>query len=307
MSRLESMRIVDPVLSTIAQGYKNAAFIGEKLFPVVEVAKEAVRVPTFGKEAFMLYNSLRAPRSATKRIDWSVGSTRVVLEEHSLESAVDDREVEDAADGIKPFIRAVNVVMRILRLEAEVLAAQKATDPNTYPTNNKITLSGTAQWSDYDNSDPIANIESAKQAIADAIGIFPNVLVLGGPVYAALKHHPKIIDRIKYSQTGVATPDLLAKLFDLDQVLVGDAVYSDSQGNFTKVWGKHAILAYVPAPQEAAQEVPAFGYTLRKQGRPVVTKYRDENAHSTITQVSDIYAIAVLGAGAGYLIQNAVA
>ncbi|MDW6764449.1 hypothetical protein RNQ22_03640 [Escherichia coli] len=31
---LKGKRVVDPVLTSIARGYKNAAFIGERIFPV---------------------------------------------------------------------------------------------------------------------------------------------------------------------------------------------------------------------------------------------------------------------------------
>ena len=55
--RLKQLRIVDPVLTEIARGYKNAAYIAEALFPVVPVDKEGVIVPLFGKEAFRLWDT----------------------------------------------------------------------------------------------------------------------------------------------------------------------------------------------------------------------------------------------------------
>ena len=57
---LKGKRVVDPVLTSIARGYKNAAFIGERIFPVVLTDKEGVRVPTFGKTAFVEYDTERA-------------------------------------------------------------------------------------------------------------------------------------------------------------------------------------------------------------------------------------------------------
>lgn len=38
---LKGKRVVDPVLTTVARGYRNASFIGEQLFPVVHMEKEA--------------------------------------------------------------------------------------------------------------------------------------------------------------------------------------------------------------------------------------------------------------------------
>lgn len=57
---LKGKRVVDPVLTSIARGYKNAAFIGERIFPIVQTDKEGVTVPTFGKSAFVEYDTERA-------------------------------------------------------------------------------------------------------------------------------------------------------------------------------------------------------------------------------------------------------
>jgi len=60
---VDSLRIVDPVLTTIARGYKNAQLISEALFPVAPMDKEGGKVPQFGKEAFRIYKTERAPRA----------------------------------------------------------------------------------------------------------------------------------------------------------------------------------------------------------------------------------------------------
>ena len=40
---------IDPVLTNLALGYKQAEFIGERIMPVVFTDKEGLRVPVFGK------------------------------------------------------------------------------------------------------------------------------------------------------------------------------------------------------------------------------------------------------------------
>ena len=51
---------VDPVLTNLAVGYKNAEFIAEKIFPQVFTDKEGVQVPVFGKGSFVEYDTKRA-------------------------------------------------------------------------------------------------------------------------------------------------------------------------------------------------------------------------------------------------------
>ena len=73
-----------------------------------------------------------------------------------------------------------------------------ATTAGNYPTGNKVTLSGTSQWSDYSGtSDPCADIETAKEAVRAKIGKRPNTVAMGAAVWAKLRLHPKIIDRIR--------------------------------------------------------------------------------------------------------------
>ena len=58
--RLSALRVVDPVLSSLALGYANAEYVGNKLFPIVNIDKEAGKIPKFSKETFMVYQTNRA-------------------------------------------------------------------------------------------------------------------------------------------------------------------------------------------------------------------------------------------------------
>jgi hypothetical protein len=54
-------RVVDPVLTSIAQGYSNNEMVASALFPTVMTPTRGGKIITFGKEDFMLYASQRAP------------------------------------------------------------------------------------------------------------------------------------------------------------------------------------------------------------------------------------------------------
>jgi hypothetical protein len=53
------VRVVDPVLTEVARGYSNPAFVGSGLFPYVPVGVRGGKIVQFGKEAFRLYNTAR--------------------------------------------------------------------------------------------------------------------------------------------------------------------------------------------------------------------------------------------------------
>ena len=304
-------RVVDAVLTSVAQGYKNAELIGNALFPYVPVGQRGGKIVAFGKEDFALYATGRVPGSNTRRINFGYSSDNYALESHSLEGQVPIELLQEAnaVPGMNLGTLAVNKVQAIIGLRLEAAQAALATNAANYAASNKASLTGTARWSDFTGtSDPVSDVEAAKEAVRQQIGRRPNTIVLGAAVLAKLKDHPKIQERIKYTGRDVPTPELLASLFGVARVVVGDAVYTGADGKFADVWGKNVVLAYTELGPLADQGVPTFGYTYRLNGYPLVEQpYFDRNSKSWIYPVTDEVSPVIAGASAGYLISNAVA
>lgn len=302
-------RVVDPILSTIAQGYQNSEMVANFLFPTVPVNLRGGNVITFGKEGFMLYATARAPGENTKRVKFGYAGAPYALQDFSLEGLVPVEIEQEAMNGpgIDLGSRAVSEVSAIMALRLEKASADIARAAGNYGSNNKVTLSGTSQWSD-SASDPIKDVEAAKEAIRAATGKRPNTLVMGAAVMAMLRQHGKILDRIKYTGRDVPTPDLLASLFGVQRVVVGDAIYSTDAGAFVDVWGKDVVLAYTELGSLQSAGLPSYGYTYQLNGYPQVEEaYFDRNAKSWIYPVTRVEAPVLAAAGAGFLITNAVA
>lgn len=303
-------RVVDPILTTVAQGYRNAEFIGMNLFPYVPVGQRGGKIITFGKEDFALYNTARAPGANTKRIQFGYSGSPYALESHSLEGLVpfEFMQEADAVPGIDLGKGAIIKVQNIIGLRLEKTQADMATTAANYPAGNKVTLAGTSQWSDYGaTSDPMGDIEAARDAVRAKIGKRPNCVCIGAAVWSKLRHHPKVVDRIKYTGRDSATPELLANLFGVKNVCVGDAIY-DNNGNFADVWGKFVVVAYTELASVAELGTPSFGYTYRLDGYPIVEQpYQDRGAKSWIYPVTDEVSPVIAGSTAGYLISAAVA
>lgn len=302
-------RVIDPVLTQVARGYQNAEFAGMGLFPAVTVGARGGRVIQFGKEHFRLYNTARAPGGQVARISGGYGSQQFALEQHALEESVPYELLEDAqaVPGIDLGSAAVGRGQSIIGLRLEKAQADLARNAAAYAASNKLTLAGTSQWSDA-GSDPVTAIEAAKEAIRAQIGKRPNSLLVSGAVFAALKSHAKIVDRIKYTSREVATAELLAQMFGLQTVVVGDAVYEDGAGAMLDVWGKDAILAFTATGGIADAGRPSYGYTYRLDGAPLVEEpYQDRGIRSWVYPVIDEVAPVIAGADAGFLFQNAVA
>lgn len=304
-------RVIDPILSEVAQGYRNADMVGLNLFPYVPVMQRGGKIIAFGKEDFALYNTQRAPGANTKRIQFGYAAGNYTLEQHALE-AVAPWELQQEASVVAQVNlanMAVRKVQNIIALRLEKAQADIATTAASYAASNKTTLSGTSQWSDYSGtSNPSKDIETAKEAIRAQIGRRGNTVLLSAQAFKACKQHPAIIDRIKYTGRDVVTTDLLASLWDVDRVVVGDAVYTDATGTLTDVWGKFVVVAYTNLGSVADFGEPTYGYTYRLDGAPFVEEgYADKNAKSDIYPVTDEVSPVLTAPLSGYLISAAVA
>jgi len=307
-----SARVVDPVLSSIAQGYSNAEMIASALFPSVSVPVRGGKIITFGKEDFMLYGSQRAPGENTKRVQFGYGSGNFALVDYGLEGQVPIEVLQEgmAGPGIDHAAMAVRKVSAIMALRLEKQSADLARTAGSYAAANKNTaLTGSTLWSDLTASNPIGNIETVKDAVRAATGKRPNTIVMGAAVMKSLRQHSQIIDRIKYTGRDVPTPELLAALFGVQRVLVGDAIYANDAGTtFTDVWGKDVVVAYTELGSVADMGAPSYGYTYTLQGYPLAEEpYYDRNTKSWVYPVTRAEAPVLASASAGYLITSAVA
>ena len=306
---LKQTRVVDPILSEFARGFNQPELVARTLFPLVFVPAYGGQVIEFGKEAFRLYNTKRAPGANTKRVQFGYEGKPYSIVPSALEAPVPRERMRDAEQvpGIDLARRAVALTQRALNLEHEYAAAQIARNAANYDNDHKVDLSGTNRWTD-GGSDPLGDIETGSEAIADSIGISPNTLTLSGKAWKALRVHPKLIERIKHTTISSLTLDLFTSLLeDIDNVVVGKANIASGQNDaFSQVWGTDAVLGYVNTNPSPQQEEPSFAYTYVIDGHPMVeTPYWDDNAKSWIYGVSFDNSPVLSGMAAGYLIQNA--
>ncbi len=301
---LEKNRVVDPVLTNIARGYVNAAFIGTRLMPVVRIEKEAGKIPQWGKESFKIYNTLRAIRANSNRIvPEARSSIPFDMDEHDLEYPVDYREYQEDVFNLRDHAR--RVAQDGVLLKQEKMIADVVTNATSYEDTNKEQLTGNDQLNTT-TSDPESVIGDAKEACRNRIAVEPNTLVLGANVFKVLKRHAKLKELIKYSMKGIVTADLMKEIFDADQLLVGKAVYSSDDGVFGPVWDNIIIWAYVARNETPNQYEPSFGYTLAKRNAALVDSYTENGGKIEVMRYTDIFDAKIVGSEAGYLVYDCI-
>ncbi len=298
---------VDKILTNISIMYRNAAYVGTEIMPIVPVKKKSDIYYIYNSKAdrFRIPKTLRAPKTESRTVDWKVDTDGYVCDEHALNDLIDDIERDNADKPLNLQVDTVEFLTDILQLSLEM----RIKDMLELKLTAHAPTSGV--WDDYTDAtatNPIADIEVGKDAIHAVIFKEPNVLLLGKAVFESLKHHPKILERIKYSQKAVLTTDLMAELFGIEKVIVGKAGYNAAKEgkaeSLSYLWGKNAILAYVE-PRPGIKKF-SLGYTFQSQ-KFKTRRARIEVKHSDWFEVGEIETEKIVCAACGYRIADAIA
>ena len=296
---LENLRVVDPALSELALGYHMPGGVADVIFPRQTVNKEAGVIPIFGKEEFKVYNTERAVRGDSNVIVPEARTTTTyALKEYDAVYPIDYREIQE--DIFNREQHGVRVAQKIIELERERAAATLAFTYTNFPSGSYATPS--TKWNAASGSTPISDIDTGIEAIRSKTGVRPNVAVFGPAAWNTIKRHDDIVGLLKYNNNfpGRVTRQAFAEVFELDQVVVGEAITANTAGTFSNLWADHMLLAYID-PNAGIYE-PKFGHTLTKAGNPVVDKYDTNGGKIHNVRSTDLFEVKMTLSVAGYLI-----
>jgi hypothetical protein len=126
----------------------------------------------------------------------------------------------------------------------------------------------TVTYLDTAATDPVKTIKNLRMKVLAATGYEPNTMIVGPYVNLALENHPLLLDRIKYTQRGVVTEDILASVFGVDKYLVpkvsSNVAAKGKTPSVDLMYGNHILLAYA-APNPSITQ-PSAGYTFSWKG-----------------------------------------
>lgn len=304
---LKATRVVDPILTTVVQGYMQPEFVGSELFPPVPVTKRAGDVIEFGKEDFALFDTRRAPGAATKRRNTNYTSRKFSLYQDRLEGELPRELLEESAGmGFDLQVETAESTMRSIQLRLEYDQAAIATNAANYDANHKVTLSGTSKWSD-PNSNPARDIRGWRESIRGTIGVPGNVLLLGSKVFDTFVEHEQTKDKIKHTSSASINMDAIAAMFNFDRVVVASSlILNNETGELVDIWGNVAITAYVPQARRSIRQ-PSYGYTYTLQGYPMAERpYWDDNHATYFFPVTAERSPELVGMSAGFLAQGLI-
>lgn len=304
-------------LTTLASGYKPSGLIGEEVFPVVKSVTKGGKIPVFGKDAFKVYETLRARGAHSNRAGMSPDSwITFFCEEHDLAIPLDQRELNELNN--LPGDAALKALFNLqdrqrrrvqwnLKLELEKVVADQVQSSASYNSSNILALTSSDCWSET-GSDPVGAIEDAREVIRGKIGVYPNTLIMGADTYACLKFHAAYTDKMKLTNDKVVRPDLIAQMHDLKRVIIGLSMGLNTSEAFYDLWSDNAILCYIPDTKTPDIDEPAFGYTIKPgfsaTPYPYVDIFTEEGGKIVNVRCTDMYDTLIVNKDAGYLISN---
>lgn len=248
---------IDRALTQISVAYMQepSVYIADKVFPVIPVNKQSDRYFRYLKEDWFRDEAEeRALGTESAGGDYEIDNTPTYFcRKYAYHKDVFEEDRANSDDPLTPDEDATEFVTDKLLLRREIAWATQFFTTGIWGTEwtGKAADNATNKEFQYfsnPQSNPIGFITNRATDMQEATGKRPNKLVIGQRVFDALKNHPAILDRIKYTQKGVVTIDLLATLFEVDQVLIAGAIKNTAAkkqaANMEFIFGSNALLCY---------------------------------------------------------------
>lgn len=236
---------MQPELTAIAVMYKNKAMIADQVAPRIPVGKQEFKYLVHDMtEGFTVPDTKVGRKSAPNQVEFNATEVTSSTQDYALDDPIPLADILNAPSNYDPLAVSVQKTANLIELDREVRTANLVFSAANYATGNKQTLSGTSQFSDFTNSDPIYVISSA----LDSMVMRANKMVIGRPAFGWMARHPKII-KAYYgtgADSGIATRQFIASLFELEEVIVGESFVNTARKGqaavLARAWGKHISL-----------------------------------------------------------------
>lgn len=303
---------VDPVLTAIALAFRNPdiSLIADMVLPLTPTAQEFKWLRYDLAQGYTLPDMKVGRKSYPTEVEFSATEVEDKVVDYALDDFIPNEDIEADNQGVDPRGTATAYLSNLINLGREIRAANLVFNTASYAAANRVTLSGTSQWSDGTNSDPVA-------AISDALDVpiyRPNIAVFGQAAWTKTRRHPKIVQAIKGTDqgAGMVSRREFADFFELQDIYVGAGFVNTAKKGQTastsRVWGKHASFIYrdrAAGPQNGV----TFGFTAQwggKQAGTITDQKRGYNGGETV-RVGERVKEVVVATELGYYFENAVA
>ena len=296
---------------SIAYHQKESDYVASKITRAIPVMNQTNLFASYDKQTFFRDEAQkRAPATETAGSGFTVATTPYLCEEYGFHKDI-PWEVRNNADA--PF-RVDNdarmFVDKKLLIKKDVLLAAAIFTINVWNTD---VVGGTdfTQCDEWGTSLPIDDVEDARDAIHSVTGQEITTFLMGRQCWRKTKHHPTLIEKIKYTQRGVLTVDLVASLLEIPRIVIGQSLRATNVEGATAAYaynyGKHGLFMSVDPSPGLLTPTAFVSLVWVRQGR-AVTMRRLRNNWKQFDRIEGLFNIdhKITGADLGYFMQNLV-
>jgi hypothetical protein len=311
--------IVAGPLADVSIAYRNRDYIADRVFPILDGSDPKAKITKYLKGAWFRDEAgIRAAGTRARRGGYPMTSVSISTDEYAFAKEVTDEDRRFAKSKNSPALQPDQDAIEFstdkvdLKKEINVATAIKGA---TWVDGNANGEDAAGLWAAADSTNTfLVDIAAGKKAIQGATGVDPNCLIIDYATYLALKEASVIAEKIKYVQKNVVTADLLAALCELEEVLVGKAIYSSDDetaagDDFTaaRMWevnaGKGMGFLFYRAPR-LGLKVSTAGIQARiayeNGAARRTTTWREAAEHQDVYEVAEETDIVVVASDMGY-------
>lgn len=305
-------------------------FVAHRVFPAFGVKTKKGDMPRLLARR-RVQDVLRHKDGSFNRVESASDQVSYACQPAGLEERLPDQDRVHFANAFDAEYQvALGLTRDLLRGRDVSLAATLFT---TGTFGSGYNAAGAAAWGSSSGSNPIKDVEVAKDEVRKKIGVRPNRMLIGAGLWTKASYDPQILAQVKslrayagdiMASNGQIALPALAAAFQVDEIIVGEEVKDTSvegaTSSLSDIWAStYALLYYSTPTPEVMSDITlgrmfSWNPYLDQAGEGsdsveidpamafVVDKYRENKTTADIIRVQEYNQFKLLNKDAGYLL-----
>ena len=225
---------------------EDSAFIARRAFPAFPVGRQSDKYHVWtASDLLRTEAQYRAPGAKVALRDFGVSDSSYYIPLKAVGHAISEQDAKNADPAVNLEEGIVRGLVQDLKIRLELDFGTIAFGTSAWGTNGAPSV----KW-DLATAYPLVDLASAMRTVQYNTGRLPNKLILGAETwYKGLLNHADVIERLPDSAPRIATPNFVANLLGLNEVLIGTAGYNSSPegatASYASILGDSAVLLFV--------------------------------------------------------------
>lgn len=241
-------------------------FKATKVFPICPVSLMSSQYPTYDKAYWMKNEAgIRMPATESKGGTHARSFESYSCQDISYHEDVAVESIKNDPTPLNPQKAATRRVTMKISLFDEIDWVTRFFTTSVWTTGSNPST----KWDAASGSTPLKDIDGYKRAMRIATGGFaPNKIVISEPVFDVLKRHADVKDQLKYTSNANVTQEILARILEVDEIVVMAAIKDSAAygatASHTYIAGNKFLMLHVT--KNPSLEEPSAGYNFSWTG-----------------------------------------